>query len=161
TLDNTRRTSIELPDLRLSGIASEVETAKFDLTLALAQTESGLVGSLSYNRDLFEAVTIQRMVGHLERMLESVVNDSEQSLFTIPMLSEAERYQMLVGWNETGVEQSQWLSVSEQFENQAEQIPDAIALVFEDRSLTYRELQGRVDRLSWRLRGIGVGPEVL
>ena len=103
TLNNTTGTRLELPNLELQTIAGENESAKFDLTIGLTQTNDGLAGSVQYNRDLFDAATIQRFAGHFQRLLDSMVHNSEQKLGDVMLLSADEQYQLLVGWNETAI----------------------------------------------------------
>ena len=159
TLDNTPGARLELPGLRMQMLTSDSTTAKFDLTLGLTQTEDGMVGSIQYNRDLFEAVTIQRMVIHYQHLLREVVNDPERTLGRLSLLSQAEQYQLLVGWNDTATIEPEWQSVAGQFEHQVEVTPDAIALVFEDECLSYRELNARANQLAHHLGALGIGLE--
>ena len=161
TLDNSVGVRMELPGLELHAHDSESEAAKFDLTLALTQTENGLVGSVQYNIDLFESVTIQRMIEHYRQLLYAVINDHRQTLASVSLLSEAERYQLLVGWNDTTTEQGEWHSVIDHFEHQAHLTSHAIALVFEDTWLSYGELNARANQLAHYLNHSGIGPEIL
>ena len=86
--------------------ASEItggdDTAKFDLTLALAEMDGQLLGSLQYSEDLFEAATIERLVQHYELLLGAIVSGRDRRLAELPLLLEAER-QKLADWNDTGV----------------------------------------------------------
>ena len=78
------------------------KAAKFDLTLSIVDKEEGLDGSLEYNSDLFEEETIERMLGHYQILLEGVVANRERPISRLPLLTEAERQQLLVEWNATG-----------------------------------------------------------
>jgi len=151
--------SLRLPDLGLSPVPIEMGTARYDLFLNMADGQQ-LSGSLEYSTDLFEVDTIKRMLGHFEALLESIVADPEQRVSALSMLSEAEREQLLVGWNATQAEYPE-CCVQELFEAQAERTPDAVAVVGEAERLSYRDLDDRAERLADQLRAIGVRPDVL
>src|SRR5207249_3968202 len=108
----------------------EVEsgTSKFDLTLSLEEREQGLRGVLEYSSDLFEAATIRRLAGHYRRLLEEIVADPEQRLSALPLLTEAERQQLLVEWNATQTGYSRHSCIHELFEAQVESTPEAVAV---------------------------------
>jgi natural product biosynthesis luciferase-like monooxygenase protein/amino acid adenylation domain-containing protein len=135
-------------------------TAKFDLTLSLQQKSDGLAGYIEYNSDLFDETTISRMAGHLRVLLEGIVANTEQRVSQLPLLTEAERKQLLLDWNDTGIDFPAHQRIHELFEEQVERAPDRTAAVFGDDELTYRELNERADALAARLRALGVGPEV-
>ncbi|MBC1236345.1 MULTISPECIES: non-ribosomal peptide synthetase [Nostoc] len=160
-LQNAPISTLELPDLTLTYLHSNSDSAKFDLTLNMIETESGLVGSLEYNTDLFEQSTIWRLVGHLQTLLTGIVANPQQRLSELPLLSESERHQLLVQWNDTEVEYPHQLCTHQLFEAQVERTPDAVAVVFGDKQLTYRELNTKANQLGHYLRSLGVKPEVL
>lgn len=139
----------------------ETETAKFDLTLELDDRPQGFIGRFEYNTDLFDASTIIRMLGHWQTLLESIVVDPKQHLTELPLLTEAERQQVLVKWNNTTVDYRKDLCLHQMFEAQVARTPDAVAMVFENECLTYQELNSKANQLAHRLQGMGVGPEVL
>ena len=154
--------------------ASESQTAKFDLTVAITDTGDDcpdLVGTVSYSRDLFEEETIERLISHYANLLREVVRgdllpdellkDGERSISDLSLLGRAEREQILVGWNDTGRRYPQDLCIHELFERQVENKPAAIAIVHEDQQLSYAELNARANKLAHHLRGLGVGPETL
>ena len=119
-------------------------TSGYDLTLVISETENGLKGKVQYCTDIFEVATIQRLCGHYETLLKAIARDPEESIAKLPMLTERERTQLLYEWNDTRTECPQ-VCVHELFEQQASLHPDSIALVFEDRQLTYRELNERAE----------------
>ncbi|MGA3164142.1 MAG: amino acid adenylation domain-containing protein [Verrucomicrobiota bacterium] len=164
--------AVELPGMTLSPVEGDSETAHFDLTLQILDTEQGLTAAFVYNTDLFEAATITRMLGHFQTLLEAMVADPEQRLADLPLLTETERQQLLVEWNDTKTDCPRDLCIHQLFEVQVERTPDAIAVVFEaeqlrdhastrEAVLTYRELNRRANQLAHYLRALGVGPEVL
>ncbi|CAG0937718.1 fengycin family lipopeptide synthetase D [Thermoflexales bacterium] len=160
-LQNAPMPAIELSDLRLQPLEAESATAKFDLTLFMTETADGLLGQLNYNTDLFEVATIERLVGHYQLLLAGVVAHPEQRLSKLPLLMEAERQQALVMWNATAADYPQGQCVHDLFEEQVERTPDAVAVMFKDKYLTYRELNRRATQLAHHLQKLGVGPDVL
>jgi len=160
-LQNAPMSALELPGLTLTPVESDSQSAKFDLTLYITETESGLVGNLEYNTDLFAETSIQRMAAHLQTLLSGVVANPQQCLSQLPLLSEYEQHQLLVEWNNTEVEYPQQQCIHQLFEAQVERTPDAIAVVFESEQLTYQELNNRANQLAHYLRSLGVKPEVL
>ncbi len=152
---------MELAGLRLESLALEHRVAQFDLTLTMGEADGGLVVSYEYNTDLYETDTIARMATHLQALLEGVVADPYQRLAELPLLSESERQQLLVAWNGAQVDQPHDATIQALFEAQVARTPNALAVIFEDEQLTYRELDQRADQLAIYLRGLGVGPETL
>jgi amino acid adenylation domain-containing protein/FkbM family methyltransferase len=157
-LENYSNENPELPGLRFSAVDVGVETQKFDLTLSAVDAGGEICISFLYNTDLFDASTIARMSGHFQTLLEESASDPSRPLGDLRLLTEAERQQMLVEWNDT-VKTYDQRAVHELFEAQVERAPDTIAAVFEDQWVTYRELNARANRLSRYLKRLGVGPE--
>ena len=160
-LRNTPKEQLELPDLTLIPLEIESVVAKFDLTLLMEETEQGLKGVWQYNTDLFDVATICRMSGHFQILLERIVTNPQQRVSEFSIVTEAERHQLLVEWNDTRAEFPQNKCIHELFEEQVEKTPDAVAVVFEDEQLTYRELNVRANQLAHYLHKLGVKPEVL
>jgi amino acid adenylation domain-containing protein len=160
-MHNAPLRTVELPGLTLSPVEGDSETAHFDLTLQIMDTEQGLTAAFVYNADLFEAGTIARMLGNFGTLLEAMVADPEQRLSDLPLLTETERQQLLVEWNSTKTDCSRDVCIHQLFEAQVERTSDAIAVVFEAEQLTYGELNRRANQLAHHLRALGVGPEVL
>ena len=139
-------------------------TSKFDLTLAVSETEAGLRGMIEYRTDLFEADTIRRLCGHYGILLEAISRDPEQIVSALPILADAERQQLLVEWNDTAVAQAEPkndLCLPQMIAEQARKNPDQVALIFEEQQLSYGELNQRANQLAQHLQSLGVGPEVL
>jgi amino acid adenylation domain-containing protein len=152
--------------LRLAGLAAqrvpiELGTARLDLFLEMSDLGQELAGVLEYSTDLFDATTIARMTGHFQTLLEGITTDPDRHLGDLPLLTDEERHQLLVQWNATQADYPEDLCLHQLFEAQVERTPDAIAVVFEDRQLTYRALNGRANQLAHYLQKLGVGPEVL
>jgi amino acid adenylation domain-containing protein len=116
---------------------------------------------IEFDEGRFSRDTVQRMSGHLQTILQNIPGNLDKCVAEIPLLTEAERHQLLVEWNDTKRDYPKDKCIHELFEEQVERTPDAIALVFEDQRLTYRELNSRTNQLAHFLRKLGVGPEVL
>ncbi|MEJ0096570.1 MAG: amino acid adenylation domain-containing protein [Methylocella sp.] len=160
-LQNAPMEALRLPGLRLEGVEAGSETAKFDLTLMAAEREDELRATLTYNTSLFDAPTIERMAEHFTRLLDGIVEAPETRIAQLPMLSAAERHQVVAEWNATAVDYEGAQTLHELFEAQVAEAPDAVAVAFEGRELTYGELNARSNQLAHYLRQCGVGPEVL
>ena len=158
---NTEEGEFELPGLRVERVAAPHTIAKFDLTLSLAEVDGRVVGGLDYASALFDAATIERQVGYLHTVLTELVKDAGQTTAAVPLLSEQERQQLLVEWNRSDVAYPQDRSLPQLFEVQVIRDPSATALVFEDQTLSYGELNARANRLAHHLQAQGVGPDQL
>ncbi|MCA1600873.1 MAG: amino acid adenylation domain-containing protein, partial [Acidobacteria bacterium] len=159
-LQNALTQAPELPGLKLSQLQVDHGTSKFDLTLYMVEEAEGLRGRLEYNTDLFEAATIQRMIGHLHVLLTAIIDDPDQPLSTLPLLTEAERHLLLVEWNDTQTPFPEEACLHQLFEHQVAAQPEAMAVLFEEEQVSYGELNRRANQLAHYLRALGVGPEV-
>jgi amino acid adenylation domain-containing protein len=141
----------------------DLKFAQFDLSLHLyGDAGGGYLGRFEYCSDLFEAQTIRRMGRHFETLLEAVAREPDRSISIPPMLTDAERQQLLVDWNNTAVAYpTKGRCLHQLFEEQAGRTPDEVAAVFERTALTYGELNCRANQLAHHLRRKGVGPDVL
>jgi amino acid adenylation domain-containing protein len=158
-LQNTPAGSRELSGLALNPVKLENNTAKFDLTLSIIENSHGLRASWEYSTDLFDETTIARMAGHYRRLLEGVAADPDETVSDLPILTESEKHQLLVEWNDTRRDYPRDRCIHQLFEAQVEKTPDAIAVVFEDQQLTYGELNRQANQLARYLMRLGVGPE--
>ena len=158
-LQNASLQPVELPGLSLSPVEVDTGTTHFDLTMHVVDTPQGLVATLTYNTDLFEASTITRMLGHFNTLLETIADAPDRHISELPLLTEVERQQVLVDWNDNKTEYPKDFCIPQLFEAQVERAPEATALVLEDQQLTYRELNRRANQLAIHLRTLGIGPE--
>jgi amino acid adenylation domain-containing protein len=154
-----------MPNLEVAGLNLQVQevdtgTAKFDLTLFVEDRGRELVAIFEYNTDLFKATTITRMLGHFQTLLEGIVANPNQRLSDLPLLTEVERNQLLIEWNQTRTDSSHNLCIHQLLEEQVERTPDAVAVIFGNQQLTYRELNQRANQLAHYLQKLGVKPEV-
>ncbi|HEX6862001.1 MAG TPA: amino acid adenylation domain-containing protein, partial [Thermoanaerobaculia bacterium] len=138
------------------------KTAKFDLTLHAYRTDRELQLWAEYGADLFDAATIQRLLGHFRRLMEGIAAEGGDRvrLSELALLEDAEREQVLVEWNRTRQEIPEE-PVHRLFFRWAEATPDALAVSWEGGSLTYAALARRAAELAGRLRSQGVGPETV
>ncbi|OKP02419.1 Amino acid adenylation [Xenorhabdus eapokensis] len=158
-LDNTPIQALAFSDIQCSPIEQMNPSAHFDLTLSLSETESGLVGELEYVTDLFDTATVERIVGYFNNVLTAMVVDETQRIATLPLLPASERQQLLVDFNATQADFPQDALIHQLFEAQAAQRPQAIAVVFEEQTLSYGELNHRANQLAHYLIAQGVRPD--
>jgi amino acid adenylation domain-containing protein len=160
-LDNLGPRSFELPGLTVTPLEADTGTAKFDLSLDLIESSTGLKGWFDYNTDLFDDSSIQRLAERFQILLKAAVAGPDTSIVDLPLLSPAEKDQLVVGLNQTAEVFPQASCLHQIFEAQVEQTPNATAVKFGAQELTFAELNQRANQLSHRLRRLGVGPEVL
>ena len=160
-LQNTPRSAADLHNLKVKRIPTEVGTAKFDLTLLLSDTAGRLSGWFEYNADLFESSTIERLQNHFENLLASVAANPDLPIAELSLLGSQEQQQILLDWNNTVSSYPRERCIQDLFEEQVRRGPNEVALVFNDRQVTYDELNKRANQLAHRLKKLGVGPEVI
>ncbi len=137
-----------------------LEKTNYPLTVA-GYLEPEFLLQIGYDRCRFDDATIARMLGHLKTLLEGMVANPEQCLKDLPLLTAAEQQTLLVEWNNTFADYPKDACIHQLFEAQVERTPDAVAVVFEDKQLTYRQLNQRVNQLAHHLQALGVKPDVL
>jgi amino acid adenylation domain-containing protein len=152
--------TIELPGLAVDHDRIDNHTAQFDLTFHLVEDETGLIGKLEYNTDLFDQSTIDRLLGHFQTLLTGMVADPDQRLSELPLLTLAEQQQFLT-WNQTEAKYADTACIHHLFEAQVEKTPEAIAVISGQEQITYRELNHRANQLAHYLQTLGVQPETL
>ncbi|GKX65197.1 non-ribosomal peptide synthase/polyketide synthase [Inconstantimicrobium mannanitabidum] len=155
-VDTVTGVDIKLDDIVLKSYNNENKVAKFDLTLNALENDEKLSFTIDYCSKLFNNETIERLSKHYTKILDSIAKNAEIKLKEIDLLSEAERNQILYEFNDTNIEYPKDKTIYELFEAQVERTPDNIAVVFEDKKLTYRELNERSNSLARLLRDKGV-----
>jgi aspartate racemase len=160
-LQNTPGAPLALDGLAVSRLVRETESVKFDLCLSVRESVEGLHLRWEYASDLFEASTIVRLSGHFQVLLEAIAADPARRIGELPLLTEVERHQVLIAWNATTTDYPRDRCVHQLFEAQAARAPEAVAVVYDDRPLTYAVLNARANQVAHHLRALGVGPEVL
>ncbi|MEQ4503545.1 amino acid adenylation domain-containing protein, partial [Pseudomonas sp.] len=160
TMQNTPVGGLDLPGLTLAPAHLEHVTAKYDLSFLVQEGPAGLQGHIEYATDLFDADTIDRLIGHFETLLEAIVTDPGRRVTELELIGSADRT-LLASWNETAREYPLDACVHELFAEQVSRDPDAVAVVFGDEVLSYGELEARSNRLAHHLIDLGVGPEAI
>jgi len=159
-LTNLPREEFKLPGLTLSSFMTENGATQFDLGFDMLESSGAIAGSLEYSTELFNAPTIYRLLRHFETTLEAMVVNPDQCATTFSLQLDIER-QLLLEWNDASFELPAGHLTHHFFESRSEQTPDAVAVVFKDREITYGELNRRANQLAHYLMKQGVGPDVL
>ena len=149
-----------MPGLEVKWIPQPISSTAFDLNMNVTEVDGGLVFDLDGNTDLWEPASIRRMLTQLHSILQSVCEDVRQPAKEISLLSPAQQKLVISDWNETAAEYPRDSCIHHLFEEQVKHTPDAIALVFAERQLTYRALNAAANRLAHRLRSLGAKPEM-
>ncbi len=152
---------LRLGELDLETMALEQRVAQFDLSLITAEIGGRLRASLEYNTDIFEETAIAQMARQFHVMLKGLVANPWQSISSLPLLSDEDRRQVLVEWNDTGREYPHPSCLHELFEQQVARTPEHVAVVFDKERVSYRELNERANQWAHYLRRRGAGPESL
>src|SRR5207253_4193324 len=119
-LENAPTEALRFGDLAITSLELDTELAKFDLTLSMHEESEALRAVLNYSIDLFDGATIDRMIRHFQTLLEGIVADPDQRISDLPILTEAERHQLLVEWNDTKTEYPRDKCIHQLFEEQVE-----------------------------------------
>ena len=145
------------PAWQVTQLDVDTGVSKYDLHLELDERRDDILPRIHYSTDLFEAATIRRMADHWMNLLEGAASNPELRVSQLPLLSEPEKHQLLVTWNDTDADYPRGETIAQQFAAQCGRTPDAVALREGDQQLTYRQLQERSDRLAQHLRTLGAG----
>ncbi len=158
-LQNAVAGPLELPGLTLAPLPLEMATSKLDLTLDLVETADEIFGTFEFSADVFDPATVDRMAGHLARLLAGASADPDRQVSRLPLLTESEQRQ-LAEWNDTSRDNGPEVWIHELFAACAAADPEAVALVYEGEELSYGALNRRANHLAHRLMTLGVGPDV-
>jgi amino acid adenylation domain-containing protein len=157
-LDRLRASAV-FPDLETEVSPNRKGLCSFDLNLNVSDANRHARLDCRYNANLFRPETIRRWLGHFQTLLQGIVLNPRQRISELPLLPEAERNQLLVEWNNTAVEYPRDKCPHHLFEEQVCRTPEAPAVVFGDKTLTYSELDRQADQVASGLRALGIGPE--
>ena len=160
-LQNAHAETPELAGLSLTLLDVPTTTAKFDLLMFCEEREDGLKFTLEYNTDLFEPVTISRLLQHWQNVLAGVLAAPDARISSLRLMGPNEQQQVLQTWNDTAKNYPGPQLIHARFERQAEKTPDAVAVRAGQGSIAYRELNERANRIAHHLVALGVGPDVL
>ncbi|GER90128.1 hypothetical protein KDW_42900 [Dictyobacter vulcani] len=156
-LQNTPSDAFKLADLTLTVVKLPSDTAKFDLTLTCWQENDNLQASLEYNTDLFDESTIQRMAQQLQTLLESIVSDDQVPISRLALLSLEEQQQLIATFTAPTVAYPREKHMHQRFEEQAERVPQSLAIHHGEKRITYQELNQRANQVAHRLQREGIG----
>jgi amino acid adenylation domain-containing protein/thioester reductase-like protein len=151
----------DLAGIQAEPLAAAYPIAKFDLTLAMQETPEGLECYWEYATALFQADTIARMAGHLEVLLQAIVEQPATPLHRLPLLTVSEQQRLLVDWNANTTAYPREVCLHELFAEQAARTPDAIAVVCGAQQLTYQALSAQANYVAHNLLAQGVQPDTL
>jgi amino acid adenylation domain-containing protein len=157
-LQNAPLAGKRVKGLELEPVMGEELRVRFDLEVHAWESEGEMVVAWLYNRDLFDRWRMEQMGRHYVRVLEATIGDVGQKIGRIDLLGEEERRQILVEWNQTWRELPQ-ATLTELFEEQVRRTPAAVAVIYQEQTLTYRQLNERANRLAHLLIGERIGPE--
>jgi amino acid adenylation domain-containing protein len=153
--------AMTIAGLTLTPVEIDSGTARFDMELQLWKAEDSIRGFIEYSTELFKKDTIVRMIEHFKMLLEGVVQGQDGPVARLPIMSNREVETIVHHWNNTAKDYDKNACIHHLFERQAAKTPDTVALVFENSSITYRELNERANCLAHYLKARGVGPEIL
>ena len=134
---------------------------RFKLKLSCLQKENYLITEFYYNANLFSASAIQRVSDYFQVLLAGIAKEPNAAIASYNILGDRERQQLLVEFNQTQIDYAEIKCIHKLFEEQAELNPDRLAVIFEDNSLTYRELNARANQLAHSLQNLGIVPDKL
>ncbi|NOK14931.1 non-ribosomal peptide synthetase, partial [Corallococcus exercitus] len=155
-LQNAPAEALRVPGMAFQPIPLEGNSSRFDLALTLFEVPQGLTGFLEYSTDLFDASSVQRLMGHFAVLLSSLVARPDTRISALPLMTAAERQQLLVEWNETDVAFPRDTCIHHVVAQQARSAPDAIAVRMGERSVTYAGLDAWAHGLAVQLHAAGV-----
>lgn len=158
-LQNMEQQELAIPGLRFRPYEIDTQLTKFDLTLNVIEQDGELILTFYYCTDLFIEKTIARMGQHLMNIFREIVNDPEQELGQIQLLSPAEEMELIHRWDAGMANYPEEKTIHQLFAEQVAQRPEHVALTFKDQQMTYRELEERANQVAHCLRQRGVGPD--
>jgi amino acid adenylation domain-containing protein len=159
TLQNAPLEPLEVRGLRFTPLDVQEVSSETDINLIMTESESGLAGEVVYATDLFDATTVERMMSHFRNLLEEIVKAPEQRILELPLTSGSETRALLATWGETDMNANKL--VHQLFEEQVARRPEAVAVVLNDRTFTYAELNQRANQLARYLKRYHAKPETL
>ena len=151
-LKNKEETELKLSDIKVAPFEHPLTISKFDLVWYFMDTENGIQLSIEYNTDLFMADSIKRMVSHFQGLLRCILSDVDQRIHEINLLGEDEKNILLELFNDTKADYPKDKTIGELFEEQVSRTPHHVAVVFEERKLTYKELNEQANQIAHYLR---------
>jgi amino acid adenylation domain-containing protein len=159
--DDQEHLSLGFGDAEANVIETNLGYGKYDLNLAMQRNPEGLSGTIVYNADIYESSTIEQMIRHFEAMLDELIAHPDSQIDDVNLLSKNEEQQQLEVWNATQASYPKDKTIAQLFEEQVERTPEAVAVVFSDEQISYRELNERANQLAHYLQRRGVAADTL
>jgi len=155
-----------MPPARISGLTItpiQIDTgfSQVDLSLTLWEEQGIMKGTFEYNTDLFAPLFIKRMIAHFQALLTGITTNVNQAISLLPMMSEEEKHQLVVEWNDTTAHYPRQSCIYELFASCVEKYPDEEAVIFAEQRLTYDRLNRQANQLAYLLQKMNIGPETL
>ena len=160
-LQNMNSKEVNLKDVKIKHYKTESDISKFDIALSVTEDKGKLLCEIEYKDKLFKKDTIEAIAKHYKKILQEIIEKKEGRINDIQLLEEVEKEKLLFKFNNTKVEYDKGKTIQELFEEQAARIPDNIAVVYDGKQLTYRQLNERANKLARELSERGVGPETI
>jgi amino acid adenylation domain-containing protein len=160
-LQNAPMPPAHISGLTITPIQIDTGFSQVDLSLTLWEEEGIMKGTFEYNTDLFEPLTIKRMIGHFRTLANGITSNPDQPIYSLPMMSQEEKQQLLVEWNDTAADYPQHLCIYQLFASCREKHPGEEAVIFAEQRLTYDRLNRQANRLAHLLQKMNIGPENL
>lgn len=160
-MQNNESAELYLPGIRVKPLEQTPPISKFDLTFEFWEDKAELLINLKYNSDLFRKERIERINAHFQELIRSILKDAAQPIWKLNILPETEYRQVVYEFNNTGRDYPRNTVITDLIEEQTRQTPDAPAVIFEDRCLTYNDFNIRANQLARHLKEMGADPEVL
>ena len=157
-LQNTPPAPLSLPGVRAEELPIDPRAARFDLSVELRETGGRVAGGIEYDADLFDAATVERLTAHFHRLLEAVAADPDARPLEADLLTLADR-ETLEAWSRVDAVGTEFFSLPDAFAARAKERPDAAAIRFRGRTVTFGEVDARANRVARRLLALGAGRE--
>lgn len=158
-LQNAPLESLRLPDLDLELLEPEISGSKYDMSLSLTELGSRLAGFIEYSTDLFDETTIQRLAAHYQNLLAAIADNPNRFIFELPLLTEEELRNIIRFCNDTRRDFPRHTTITMAFESRVKEMPQATAVIDQEMTYTYEDLNRRANRLAYSLLTAGVEPE--
>lgn len=160
-LQNDQTASLNLSSTQVRQMPVFKGHTMFDINWCMIQTPKGYQGWVDYRNDLYQSVTIERLITHFKNLLEEIVSNPQQRMRDMSLMTEKERHQILIDWNRTHTDTLTNVSIHQRFEEQVRRTPNAVAVVNDGKTRTYQELNDRANQLAHELQDLGVQPNTL
>ncbi|WP_066503439.1 amino acid adenylation domain-containing protein [Abyssisolibacter fermentans] len=161
SMPNIDITEVKIRDIKVNPYEFENKTSKFDILLTVVEGNENVKCNFEYCSKLFKKETIKDLSVHYVNILRAIVNDTSITLDEIDMVSSEEKKEILEVFNDTTLDYPKDITIQELFEQQVRKTPDKVAVVYEDKSLTYRQLNEKANQLAGYLRKLGVKKDQL